>query len=156
VQLHPTTVPGRWEGNGLAADADGVAWYVGEITLADADTAGDLLLNPGTLDDDDEAWFNGTRIGATAGFGAPRSYAVPRKLLRAGVNRIAIRVTDTGGAGGWVGTKGRAPTLGGLRKTDECIGESHQLLTRCPRGHQCAAHTMCLDGIDEVQLHRRL
>jgi hypothetical protein len=33
VQLHPTTVPGRWEGNGLAADVDGVAWYVGEISL---------------------------------------------------------------------------------------------------------------------------
>ena len=113
VQLHPTTVPGRWEGNGLAADMDGVAWYVGEITLSEADIAGDLVLDPGTMDDDDEAWFNGTRIGATTGFGAPRSYAVARTLLRAGVNRIAIRVTDTGGAGGWVGTKGRAPTLGG-------------------------------------------
>jgi alpha-L-fucosidase 2 len=113
VTLSPTRVPGRWEGNGLAAGTDGIAWYVGEVTLTDADLQGDLVLNAGWLDDEDQAWFNGTKIGETAGWNVDRAYAVPRALARAGVNRIAIRVRDTGGNGGWTGKARSAPSLDG-------------------------------------------
>ena len=113
VELRPTRVPGKWEGNGLPDGTDGVAWYVGEVTLDAADLAGDLTLDAGAMDDDDETWFNGRRIGATKGATAARSYAVPHDALRAGINRIAVRITDAGGAGGWVGTPGHTPTLRG-------------------------------------------
>ena len=43
VVLRATHVPGRWEGNGLSPDTDGVAWYVGEVTLTALDAAGDLV-----------------------------------------------------------------------------------------------------------------
>lgn len=100
IALAPTRVPGRWEGNGLAGDADGIAWYVGEVTLAEADLQGDLVLRAGRMDDEDQAWFNGTKVGESAGWNVDRAYAVPRALLRAGVNRVAVRVRDSGGDGG--------------------------------------------------------
>lgn len=101
VPLRSTRVPGAWEGNGLPAGTDGVAWYVGEIVLGPADLAGPARLCLGTLDDNDETYVNGVRVGATSGWTAPRTYEIPAPVLRAGVNRIAIRVTDAGGAGGW-------------------------------------------------------
>jgi alpha-L-fucosidase 2 len=122
VTLRPTTVPGRWEGNGLPADADGVAWYVGIVELAADDVAGGLRLDAGGFDDRDEAWVNGTRIGATAEYGVPRSYEVPAGALRVGANRVAIRVEDVGGAGGWTGTAGRPPMLVGPRTAIDLSG----------------------------------
>jgi len=111
--LTPTTIPGRWEGNGLPDGTDGVAWYVGEITLDDRDCAADMVFTPGNIDDADESWFNGTRIGNTDGWQTERAYTVPKSILRTGVNRIAIRVTDSGGNGGWVGTPKVTPKLEG-------------------------------------------
>ncbi len=114
VPLHTTRVPGAWEGNGLPASADGVAWYVGEIALTTEDLrgpAGDALLTLGALDDQDQTFVNGVKVGATDQWNAARSYRIPAEVLHAGVNRIAIRVTDQGGAGGWVGTAGTLPQL---------------------------------------------
>ncbi len=113
VPLAATKVPGRWEGNGLPADTDGVAWYLGEIALTDADRAADLTFMPGRFDDDDVTFVNGTQIGQTTGWNRTREYAIPRALLRTGVNRIAIRVTDAAGDGGWIGDPARPPMLVG-------------------------------------------
>jgi alpha-L-fucosidase 2 len=122
VTLGPTSVPGRWEGNGLPEDTDGVAWYVGFVALTPNDVADGLQLEAGGFDDADEAWVNGTRIGRTAEYGVPRSYAIPTAALRAGANRIAIRVEDVGGAGGWTGTRGRPPMLVGPRTAIDLSG----------------------------------
>ena len=111
--LTPTAVPGHWEGNGLPEGTDGVAWYVGEITLDDIDRATDMVFRPGNIDDADETWCNGTRIGATDGVETERAYTIPKSILRTGVNRIALRVTDRGGKGGWTGTPTLNPTLEG-------------------------------------------
>lgn len=114
VPLHATRVPGAWEGNGLPASADGVAWYVGEIALTADDlrgATGDALLSLGALDDKDQTYVNGVKVGESSQWNAPRSYRIPSGVLRQGVNRIAIRVTDQGGAGGWVGTAGALPQL---------------------------------------------
>jgi alpha-L-fucosidase 2 len=122
VSLAPTQVPGKWEGNGLPTDADGVAWYVGEVTLTAEDCANDLSLSLGRIDDHDVAFVNGTEVGRTQGWSASRAYAVPRSLLRVGVNRIAVRVDDTGGNGGLVGDPGRTPTLAGPRTMIDLSG----------------------------------
>ncbi len=106
VALHKTRVPGAWEGNGLPANTDGVAWYVGEIALAPDDLAGPARLWMGTVDDADETYVNGVRVGATSGWNAPRCYDIPASTLRPGVNRVAIRVVDEGGAGGWTARGG--------------------------------------------------
>ncbi len=108
VLAQPTQVPGAWEGNGLPPDWDGVSWYVGELTLTAADIAGPAVLTLGTFDDDSQTWLNGSMLGETRGHQVVRRFELPAHLLRDGVNRIAIRVHDHGGAGGWVGG---APTL---------------------------------------------
>jgi len=58
------------------------------------------------IDDRDEVWINGQLIGGTRENGAwnsPRRYEVEVGVLRAGDNVIAVRMLDTGGAGGFGG-----------------------------------------------------
>ena len=147
--LTRTTVPGPWEGNGLPEGTDGMAWYVGEITLDDLDRISDMVFTPGNIDDADETWFNGTRIGSTDGFQTERAYTVPKSLLRTGVNRIAIRVTDIGGAGGWVGTSTLKPTLAG----DACAFDLSGTWWICQGDHPELA---TFDPVMDPDLHARI
>lgn len=110
VELSATSVPGAWEGNGAPGDHDGVAWYVATVVLDDADLGHEMLLSLGRIDDADETWINGVRVGATDGWDAERRYPVPVHAVRRGSNRIAVRVRDDGGAGG---LRGPAPSLTG-------------------------------------------
>jgi sialate O-acetylesterase len=55
------------------------------------------------VDDCDEVWVNGQKVGGQCGYDQPRHYTLPAGLLRAGSNWIAVRVTDTGGGGGFHG-----------------------------------------------------
>jgi sialate O-acetylesterase len=64
------------------------------------------VLELGPIDDMDTTWLNGRRIGGLEGYGqwrTPRRYAIPAGLLHAGKNVVAVRVLDTGGAGGICG-----------------------------------------------------
>ena len=76
-------------------------------------------LGLGKIDDSDEAWINGQRIGGTMNqWNAPREYRVDPKVLHAGTNHLAIRVTDTGGGGGIHGDAARVflQPIGGQRR----------------------------------------
>ena len=96
-------VPGVWETQGHP-DLDGVAWYRRRVDLAAATAAQDLVLVMGGVDDLDEAFVNGVRVGGTGNVDAPevqgdewlveRAYPVPATLLRAGENVVAVRVYD--------------------------------------------------------------
>lgn len=93
-------VPGLWENAGYKG-MDGVAWYRTSFELTKEEAAAGVMLGLGMIDDSDEAWINGERIGATTNqWNTPRQYRVGPNALRAGINRLAIRVTDTGGGGG--------------------------------------------------------
>ena len=94
--------PGAWEGQGLA-DVDGVVWMRKRVELTAAQAAGAAELHLAKVDDCDEVWINGQRIGGQCGWELSRRYAVPVGTLRAGANWIAVRVTDTGGGGGIYG-----------------------------------------------------
>jgi sialate O-acetylesterase len=98
----------HWSAEPLASH-DGYVWMRRRVTI-DPALAGDgtrpWTLHLGGIDDRDETWVNGTRVGRTDGDGRwnePRRYAVPAGLVKAGENLIAIRVRDTGGPGGMVG-----------------------------------------------------
>jgi sialate O-acetylesterase len=94
--------PGVWEGQGLP-DLDGVVWMRRRIELSAAQAAGAASLHLAKVDDCDEVWVNGQRVGGQCGHDQPRRYAVAAGLLRAGANWIAVRITDTGGGGGFHG-----------------------------------------------------
>jgi sialate O-acetylesterase len=91
--------PGNWEGQGLA-DVDGVVWMRKRVELKAAQAAGAAELHLAKVDDCDEVWVNGQKVGGQCGWEQARHYSLPAGLLRTGANWIAVRVTDTGGGGG--------------------------------------------------------
>jgi len=95
-------VPQVWESQGLAG-FDGQVWYRREIVLDAPQAAAPATLHLGAIDDCDETWVNGQPVGKTCAWDQPRHYALPAGTLREGRNLIAVRVTDTGGDGGFHG-----------------------------------------------------
>ena len=95
-------VPALWEAQGYA-DLDGIAWYRTTFSLTAGETGHDAQLSLGTIDDDDITWVNGVEVGRTKGYNVARRYTIPAAALHAGLNVVAVRVTDTGGGGGIYG-----------------------------------------------------
>jgi sialate O-acetylesterase len=113
----PKLVPdGIWENSGIPElkSFDGIVWYRRTVILTAAQAAQAESLDLGPIDDDDTTWINGTRVGATEGWNLPRHYVLPKGVLKAGANVIAVRALDTGGGGGMYGhPSDRALTLAG-------------------------------------------
>lgn len=100
-------VPNYWEHEGLE-NYDGFGWYRRHFSL-DADRLNSMLYAElGMIDDTDEVFVNGQRIGGSGQFppsyiGAwnqHRQYAIPQGLIREGDNVIAVRVYDAQMGGG--------------------------------------------------------
>ncbi|MBO9707940.1 MAG: glycosyl hydrolase family 2 [Caulobacter sp.] len=99
----PTLVPaGVWENSGVEAlkAFDGVVWYRQTVVLTADQAAHAAAIDLGPVDDSDTTWVNGRWVGATDGWNLPRHYALPKGVLKAGANVIAVRVLDSGGGGG--------------------------------------------------------
>jgi hypothetical protein len=94
-------VPLTWKQAGHP-DYDGSAWYRTHFTLPAAPSAPNTVrLDLGKVDDDDETFINGTKVGGTSGWRSYRRYAVPADALNwGGDNVLAVHVIDTGGPGG--------------------------------------------------------
>ncbi len=96
-------VPGEIDGN-----IDGVVWYRRTVNIP-ADWAGrELTLSLGAVDDCDETYFNGKKVGAVGTetpmyWSVKRNYRIPAELVRAGNNVIAVRVIDLFSSGGITG-----------------------------------------------------
>ncbi len=93
-------VPGAWEDQGFK-ELDGVVWFRKEIYLTSGDLKSDLSLYLGSIDDGDVTYWNGTVVGETYQYNAMRSYTVPQKVLKEGINVLAVQITDDGWAGGF-------------------------------------------------------
>jgi len=99
-------VPQIWERAGHP-DYDGQAWYRTHFTLPPGRQQGghaddrSVVLELGKVDDDDETFVNGVKVGEKRGWLAYRRYPVPPGILNwGGENVLAVRVSDSGGAGG--------------------------------------------------------
>jgi hypothetical protein len=100
------SVPAYWEET--FPNYDGFGWYRVTFSLAaELAKADTLALLLGKVDDIDETFFNGEKIGQTGSFNPPEShwkddriYFIPKRLFRTGANVLAVRVLDTGGGGG--------------------------------------------------------
>ena len=96
-----TKQPMLWNKTEELKDFDGIVWMRHTVEVPAALAGKDLKLELGAIDDEDITYWNGQRIGMTAGWNNNRSYTVPGKLVKAGKNVLAIRVYDTGGDGGF-------------------------------------------------------
>jgi beta-galactosidase len=91
---------------GAWVDADGEAVLRKVINMPAALQGQDLKISLGAIDDYDETYFNGVRVG---GVGAEtlephnvlREYTIPANLVKPGKNVIAVRVWDKFGGGGF-------------------------------------------------------
>jgi hypothetical protein len=105
-------VPATWEEQGYEG-YDGFAWYRRHFTMTkdmlDAFGKSGLYAEFGDIDDADETFLNGTKIGGMGSFppkpvtayGNKRAYRIPDGLIKPGKdNVIAVRVHDSGGNGG--------------------------------------------------------
>jgi cephalosporin-C deacetylase len=93
---------------------DGIAWYRRTVNVPKSlekatKKSGSMILKLGMIDDADETYFNGVKIGETGkfppenvtAFDVPRNYTVPYNLIKWDApNVIAVRVADWGGGGG--------------------------------------------------------
>ena len=109
----PIDVGKPWEA--VIAGYDGFGWYRKTIVLDSramrraVRCKGSLVLRLGKIDDADETFFNGVKIGSTGqmppnaqtAWDIDRVYFIPKKLIKwRKQNVIAVRVHDSGGGGG--------------------------------------------------------
>lgn len=101
--VRPTKV---WEriGDPDVANFNGAVWYRTAFTLSKAQAEGAAHIALGLVDDSETTFVNGVRVGGLEGRTTRRSYALPKGVLRAGRNVVAIRVLDSGGSGGLYGS----------------------------------------------------
>lgn len=92
-------VPGLWEQQSLP-EVDGIVWFRKTIIISAADAGRPADISLGMIDDNDETYLNGVRIGGTKGYNSKRMYHIPAGVVKEGKNVIAVRVEDTGGGGG--------------------------------------------------------
>lgn len=93
----PLQQPTVWEEQSLK-NFDGVVWLRKHFTLIEKNQH--ITMEIPAIDDNDETFVNGTKVGETIGWDKKRSYQIPSEILKIGDNVIAIRVTDNGGGGG--------------------------------------------------------
>jgi len=107
-------VPAKWEDKGYR-DYDGYAWYRKSFYYKGTFSDETIVLVLGKIDDVDEVYVNGVKVGMTGDFvdrenqklptgehyQALRGYYFSTKLLKSNQkNTIAVRVYDSGGDGG--------------------------------------------------------
>lgn len=95
-------LPALWETRGLT-DMDGIVWFRRSVMISDAQAGKTATLDLAKVDDIDETWVNGVKVGGLSQYDADRRYTIPAGVLKAGKNVITVRVTDGGGGGGIYG-----------------------------------------------------
>ncbi len=99
-------LPAYWQTTD-AGIFNGVVWFRKKIEVPKNWLDTNLVLALGPIDDMDETYVNGVKIGGMLGGGfyaTPRVYDIPNELVQDSVLTIAVRVIDIGGFGGiWGG-----------------------------------------------------
>ncbi len=108
---HKFWMPGYWDDQGTK-NLHGVIWFRKEIDVPASMTGHPAKLFLGRIVDADETYVNGTKVGNITYQYPPRRYDIPANLLRPGRNTIVVRVSNTGGKGGFVPDKNYSLTVG--------------------------------------------
>ncbi|MFK8056089.1 MAG: sialate O-acetylesterase [Saprospiraceae bacterium] len=92
----------KWEWTGFP-DINGRIWYDRVVDLTEAETLAPARLHLGAIDDSDHTYLNGLTIGKNENaYSKTRIYTVPVNGMQVGMNHFSVKITDTGGAGGFV------------------------------------------------------
>ena len=103
------TLPAHWEQHSGHTQSNVYGWYRRRLQIPEDISGKDFDLLLGRIDDVDEVWLNGRRIGGTGSFPpnyqsaweTERRYRVPSSLVRGdGSDVLAVRVFDGDGNGG--------------------------------------------------------
>lgn len=97
-------VPGYWEDQGIR-DLDGVVWYRRIIDVPKSMTGVEATVKLGRIVNADEFYINGQEVGKTTYEYPQRVYKIKSDVLKPGKNLFVVRVTNTGGKGGFVSDK---------------------------------------------------
>ncbi|NOY78525.1 MAG: 9-O-acetylesterase [Calditrichaeota bacterium] len=95
-------LPTFWERAGFK-NLDGVVWFRKTVTLPASWQGKGATLSLGPVNDADNTYFNGMKVGGLSYHEWPRRYPIPDSLIHAGKNVIAVQVLDIGGKGGLYG-----------------------------------------------------
>jgi len=92
------TLPSRWSDEGIKGL--GSIWYRKEFSLTNAQVKSAVTIGLGIVDDWDETYLNGQRIGTTPTYSVNRQYPVCPDGLREGKNVLVVKVVNWGGDAG--------------------------------------------------------
>jgi len=84
-------------------DFDGIMWFRREVDIPKAWVGKELVLRLGNIEEMDETYFNGERVGATPFTRIKRAYTIPAAQVKAGRAVITVRVYDRNRDSGIIG-----------------------------------------------------
>jgi len=104
-------LPAYWNDHSGYTNENCFGWYRRSVNVPKAMRGHDFLLSVGVVDDADETFFNGERVGGIGGmppnfdgsqqpWTKPRIYRVPASIVRDGGNVVAVRVYNSRAKGG--------------------------------------------------------
>lgn len=99
-------LPKYWDEDVLG-DFDGIVWFVKEVAIPESWVGKNISVHLGAIDDCDKTYANGICIGEhnhSGEYAVQRAYNIPARYVKSTSVVIAVRVTDTGGEGGFAGT----------------------------------------------------
>lgn len=97
-------IPGFWEDQGVR-ELDGVVWFRRIINVPQSMTGKEVTVKLGRIVTADELFINGQKVGNTTYEYPQRVYKIKPDVLKPGNNLFVIRVTNSGGKGGFVPDK---------------------------------------------------
>jgi sialate O-acetylesterase len=89
--------------SGPLQNFDGIIWFRKSFELTKVEENITYTLSLGGIDDNDETYLNGVKIGRTQDWTKKRNYVIPVDLLKQGKNTISVEVFDGAGNGGIYG-----------------------------------------------------
>lgn len=99
------SLPGYWSDKGIDMRM-GSMWFYKEFDMPDSlANKKDAVLRLGRIIESDSAFLNGTFVGTISYQYPPRIYKLPAGVLKAGKNKLMVRVICPGGKGGFMEDK---------------------------------------------------
>jgi sialate O-acetylesterase len=94
-------VPGYWA-DGPTGNVNGSVWFTRTFKISEVMVGKQARLQLGRIVDQDSVFVNGQFVGTTSYQYPPRRYEIKPGILKAGENRITVRVINQSGRGGFV------------------------------------------------------